>query len=129
MFKKGNKLYSILQMKCPRCHNANLFTNPNPYNLKDMDKIPDSCPNCGQDFQIETGFYWGAMYVSYGVTVGFLFTLMGLDILLTGYLQRYRLYLYAGLTILIWPLIFRLSRSIWINVFVHYDPATKKPER
>lgn len=28
------------------------------------------CPNCGLDLNPEPGFYWGAMYISYGFNAG-----------------------------------------------------------
>lgn len=121
MLKEGNKLYSIFFFKCPKCHKGDLFTNPNMLNLRDLHKMPEKCPVCEQDFVIETGFFYGAMYVSYGLTVAFLFTVMGLDILLTGYLERTRLLVYIAIVLLLWTYIFRLSRAIWINVFVPYD--------
>ena len=62
------KLYSIIKLKCPRCHRANLFLTRNPYNLKMFDKMPDKCPVCGEDFVRESGFYWGAMMVSHATT-------------------------------------------------------------
>ncbi len=63
-----SKLYSVLRLKCPRCHKGDLFNNKNPYNLKDLDKMPDYCPDCGEDFQREVGFYYGAMMVSHATT-------------------------------------------------------------
>ena len=65
------KLYSVLAAKCPKCHKGDFFETSNPYNLKKFDKMHKKCPECGQDFELETGFYYGAMYVSYGLTVMF----------------------------------------------------------
>src|SRR5690606_14294140 len=56
---------SVVRCKCPRCRKANLFTQKNHYNLPKLFDMPDRCPNCGQDFFIEPGFYLGAMWVSY----------------------------------------------------------------
>jgi len=118
---KGTKIYSIVALKCPKCHSANLFENNNIFNIKTIYDMHKSCPNCGQDFVIEIGFYWGSMYISYIVTSFLLFFLIGLDILFTGYLTRTRMFVYIGFTLLIWGYIFRISRSIWINFWVHYD--------
>ena len=43
------------------------------------------CPVCNESFERETGFYYGAMYVSYGLTVGFGVGLFLLITLLLGY--------------------------------------------
>ena len=34
----------------------------------------DDCPVCGLHFEIEPGFFWGAMYVSYAMTVAMMIT-------------------------------------------------------
>ena len=31
--------------------------------------MPERCPHCNHKFEIEGGFWQGAMYVSYGLTV------------------------------------------------------------
>ena len=66
LLKKGTKLYSIIRLKCPRCQEGNLFLTQNPYNLKMFDKM---CPVCGEDYEKEPGYYWGAMMVSHATTM------------------------------------------------------------
>ena len=68
---QGTKLYSILHAKCPKCHQGDFFETSNPYNLKKFDKMYNRCAVCAEDFERETGFYYGAMYVSYALTVAF----------------------------------------------------------
>ncbi len=113
------RLYSILANKCPRCHKGNFFETGNPYDLKRFTKMNGQCPVCKEDFNRETGFYFGAAYVSYGLTVGFG---IGLYLLLcvwgnvdTGPF----VIIFSLLLIALLPLFFRLSRLIWINLFVH----------
>lgn len=124
-FKKGTKLYSIFKLKCPKCHEGDLFLNKNPYNLKDLDKMPKRCVVCGEDFYRETGFYYGAMMISHATT-----TLIAVIVHLTVfhfYGWAIAPNLISLLTILIFsfPLVFRSSRAIWLNVFVKYDPTKK----
>ena len=73
--KKGTKLYSILNNKCPRCHEGKFFDSANPYNLAKMTSMPDKCPECGQPYEPEPGFYFGAMYVSYALGVALFVTI------------------------------------------------------
>lgn len=89
--------------------------------------MPERCPVCGQKYEIETGFFFGTGYISYALSVAYLFTffllwyfIFGLSVLDNSIFQC----LGAGaFTILmIQPLLQRLSRSIWIAIFVHYDP-------
>lgn len=119
---QGYKLYSILALKCPRCHRGNLYYKNNPYSWEYMDKMKKECDHCGQNFIREEGFYWGAMYVGYGVSTGLIFTILGLDLLLQGYVSYPVLYAAVLMPILLMPVIHRISRAIWINFFVHYDP-------
>jgi hypothetical protein len=39
------------------------------YNLSHFTEMPVSCPVCGQHYEPEPGFYWGAMYISFGFAV------------------------------------------------------------
>ena len=57
-----------LTMKCPRCRRGAMFTQPNPWKLKQTLKMPDTCPECRQPFELEVGFWYGTGYVSYGLS-------------------------------------------------------------
>jgi uncharacterized protein (DUF983 family) len=114
-------LLSILKQKCPRCRKGNLFLHSNAYNVKYLTKMPPSCKVCGQLTEPETGFYFGAMYVSYGLGVlmfAFLFVLMEFILKIKGY---HFMWVYAVIMVLLWPLVFRYSRVIYIYTFVGYD--------
>lgn len=113
------RLYSILANKCPRCHKGNFFETGNPYDLKRFTKMNGQCPVCKEDFNRETGFYFGAAYVSYGLTVGFG---IGLYLLLCvwGNVDTASfVIIFSLLLIALLPVFFRFSRLIWINLFVH----------
>jgi uncharacterized protein (DUF983 family) len=71
MFKKGSKLYSILTGSCPKCHEESMFKNSNPYALSELMDMHETCSNCGTKYKIEPSFFYGAMYVSYGVGIAF----------------------------------------------------------
>jgi len=116
------KVYSVWANKCPKCHKGNFFIVKNPYNLKLFDKMNSRCSICNENFERETGFYYGAMYVSYGLTVGFgivLFLLM--CVMFNNEIISY-IITFSALLIVLLPVIFRLSRLIWINLFVRYNP-------
>lgn len=125
---RPNLLLSVLRNRCPRCRKGKLFLQPNPYNLKDMMKMHEHCTECGQAFELETGFYMGTGYVSYGLSValtGFFFVLwyifLGISI------SDNSIFWWLGantlLLLIIQPILQRLSRSIWIACFVPFDPA------
>ena len=69
MLKKTSKLHSILTGTCPRCHQESMYFNKNPYIIVDLYKMHDNCSHCKLKYKIEPSFFYGAMYVSYGLTV------------------------------------------------------------
>jgi uncharacterized protein (DUF983 family) len=118
---------SVLTNCCPRCRKGKLFTDPNPYHLKYTMRMPEHCPVCGQPFELQTGFYFGTGYVSYGLSVfvcAFSFIAWFLTIGFS--INDNRLFWWLGfnalLLIVLQPLLQRLARSIWIAFFVPYDP-------
>lgn len=120
MSNKKSPLYSIFNNKCPRCHEGNFFETSNPYNLKKFGNLNDRCPNCNEDFRREPGYYFGATYVSYGLTVSFgiaLFLIM--CVLFSVEVIPFIITLSILLFILL-PIFYRFSRIIWIHLFVKY---------
>lgn len=117
-----SKLYSILRLKCPRCHAGDLFSNKNPYNLKDLDKMPDYCPKCGEDFQREVGFYYGAMMVSHATTTVIAVVVHAIVFYFYGWEIAPNLISITVIIVVFFSIIFRISRAIWINMFSKYDP-------
>ncbi|HXA02344.1 MAG TPA: DUF983 domain-containing protein [Cytophagaceae bacterium] len=118
----NSSLISILTFKCPKCHKGSLFVDPNPFHFKNVTKMPDKCPCCGQRTELEPGFYYGAMYASYGLSMMlFLFNFFFLYIFLH-VPSVWFLVLNTVLLLVLWPIIFRLARVIYIHLFVKFDP-------
>ena len=121
MIGKGSKLYSILFLKCPRCHEGPFLHN-HPYNLSSMNRVREMCPRCGLKYKIEPSFYYGSMYVSYGVGVAVavavyvLILIFGLDLGIAGIFGAI-----VGVLVLLMPYIGAVSKSIWANFFFKYD--------
>ncbi|HUH73513.1 MAG TPA: hypothetical protein VLZ75_03805 [Chitinophagales bacterium] len=119
--KKYRKQRSItrvlLQSKCPTCGQGDMFKDPNPYNIYNFDKMNRYCSNCNMDFENETGFYFGAMYVSYGLCVGMSVMNFAIYALIFGF-GRIHIYLIANsiMLLVLWPFIFRLSRVMYLWV-------------
>ena len=118
---KHSKLYSILFNRCPHCHKGPFFKSKHPYDLKLIGKMYDHCVVCNEDFEKESGYYLGAMYVSYAINIGlgistFLLTVVLFDLEILTFL-----FIFLGSVLVLFPLNFWLSRLIWINFFVKYD--------
>jgi uncharacterized protein (DUF983 family) len=117
---KHSRIYSILFNKCPACHKGDFFVVNNPYKLKQFDKMHVKCEVCDESFEREPGFYYGAMYVSYGLAVAlgvglFLAMVVLLDIGVLPFLI-----VYSVCILVLTPWLFRKSRLTWINLFVGY---------
>ncbi|MBQ4820778.1 DUF983 domain-containing protein [Aquimarina sp. MMG016] len=119
-FLKGTKIYSILTGSCPVCQEESMYKTSNPYKLNQTLKMQERCSHCNTKYKIEPSFFYGAMYVSYGVGIAFAvaaFVISNL-ILKLGLLSTF--FSIAGTLIVFLPVILRLSRNIWINLFMHY---------
>jgi uncharacterized protein (DUF983 family) len=114
-------LYSVAKDKCPRCNEGDLFVSKNRYSLKNIAAMPDCCAVCGQDFKVEDGFYLGATYVSYAITVAFAVPFLALAYFVFHLDLVWMLALMGIFLLALMPPIVRFSRSIWINFFIFYD--------
>ncbi|MGB5610431.1 DUF983 domain-containing protein [Eudoraea sp.] len=124
MLKKGNKLYSILTGSCPRCHQESMYTDTNPYHLGSLFKMQERCTHCNTKYKIEPSFFYGAMYVSYAVGIAFAVAAFVIAFLIIG-TSLLNTFIAIVVTMVVFlPFIIRLSRNIWINIFIKYDPRT-----
>lgn len=125
MLHKGFKLNSILTGSCPKCHEESMYLDKNPYHLFSIFKMHDTCSHCGTRYKIEPSFFFGAMYVSYGLGIAFSVAAFIISyVFLKSDLKT--AFIAIGLTLLLFmPLIMRLSRNIWINIFIHFDKDWK----
>ena len=118
---KGTKLYSILKGKCPVCHTGDMFIEKNPYKISTTLEMHERCPHCNTKFKIEPSFFYGAMYVSYGVGIAFATAAFVISYWMLG-LGRAISFTAIIVTLLVFlPIIARVSRNIWINFFFKYD--------
>lgn len=103
-----------------------MYVAKNPYNLGKTLKMNERCSHCGLKYHMEPSFFFGAMYVSYAVNVALAIAVFVITWGLLG------LGLFTAFTwilvslILLMPPILRWSRTLYINMFVSYDPNAKK---
>src|SRR6478736_2213738 len=126
MLKKGTKLYSILTGTCPRCQNESMYKDQNHLHLNKILKMNETCSHCSLKYQIEPSFFYGAMYVSYGLNVAIgvaafiiSYLFLALDITST-------FIAIMATTVLLYPFVLRWSRNIYINIFISYAPELKE---
>ena len=126
MLKKGSKLNSILTGTCPKCQNESMYEDKNPLHLSKVLKMNETCSHCGLRYQIEPSFFYGAMYVSYGVSIAFGVASFIIANVFVGLGLLHSFIAIVITLILTYTITLRLSRNIWINMFIHFDKDWEK---
>ncbi len=129
-----NFFWSQLTMRCPRCRRGPMFKDPNAYRnlgLKHIFEMYEHCPECGQRYDLEPGFWYGTGYVSYALAVAISvasfvawWVLIGISV--NDNRVIWWLVANAVLLVVLQPWLMRLSRVIYIRFFVSYDPEYEK---
>lgn len=110
-----SKLQAVLGGLCPKCRKGKMFCKPF-YSPTGFDEMYEFCPHCGLRYEIEPGYFTGAMYVSYAISGGFALVL--------GFMLFYLAndpegWVYAAVVapfmIVIAPVNFRVSRVVWLH--------------
>ncbi len=115
---------ALLALRCPRCHEGPLFLHP-ATSLTKFTEMPDQCPVCGLSYEPEPGFYFGAMYISFGFAVGIFFAVGIALYFLAGDPDSWvYVVTVAAVTLVSTPLVFRYSRALMLYLFGNsgYDP-------
>lgn len=74
---------------------------------------------------MEPSFFYGAMYISYGITVALSVIIFIISNVFIG-LNPFQSFLsIIGVLVILTPINMRLSRVIWINMFVKYRKGDK----
>jgi len=115
---------SALSAKCPKCRTGKMFANK-MYQFGGQ-KMHDACPHCGFHFEIEPGYFYVAMFISYAMNVAEMVTMAVATYLLTGNMESPWLYITILLSVafILAPFNFRYSRVIllyWLTPNLHYD--------
>ncbi|WP_316785663.1 DUF983 domain-containing protein [Pedobacter frigiditerrae] len=124
--KKTSKFYALVKGKCPQCRRGAIFTG-NIYGFN-IQRTNYSCSHCNLRFEIEPGYFYAAMYVSYAMNM--------IEMISTGFATYYlsggrldfdSLWLYVGViflgSLLLSPLNYRYSRIIllhWLSPKIKY---------
>jgi uncharacterized protein (DUF983 family) len=102
-----------LRLRCPRCGRAPLFRGWFTMNVL--------CPACSLRFERAPGYWIGAIYVNYGVTVAIAVTGFFLLRALAG-VESGQLTLWVPF-VLVFPLwFFRYSRALWLGLEYALNP-------
>ncbi len=126
--KDVSKLQAILGTKCPRCRTGEIFKFPFS-RLSRFTETRDNCPVCGLKYEVEPGFFFGAMYISYAFTVAIMIAAF-VAVFVLGNDPPLWVYLVTIITanLLSVPLMFRYARVLMLHWFsgVRYDPGAAR---
>lgn len=121
MLRKGTKLYAIFKFKCPHCHEGEFFVDRNPYNLWRAGDVLDECSVCHRRFSPEPGFYYGAMYVAYGLAVAtFVAAYVATVVLYPAASTELIVGIVLGSMLVLTPWLYALSKTIYAAIFMNY---------
>jgi uncharacterized protein (DUF983 family) len=118
---KGTKLNSILKGKCPRCQEGDFFEGSF---FKGTPK--KECSVCGLKNEREPGFFQGSYYVTYALGVATIIS-VSVAIMVLFPNAEFDTYLWSVVIAIVvfTPFSYPLSKIIWSNFFVSYDPKIK----
>ena len=110
------RVASLVAGRCPRCRSGAIFRGRLTMN--------PTCPACDLRFERESGYFTGAMYVSYVLAVPVMAVCVAAVLLLAPQLSFWATV--AAATVLFLPFVpalFRYSRIIWIHLDQTVDPS------
>lgn len=131
MAEKTSKFYAIIHAKCPYCRRGDVFTGT-MYGFN-IQRTKQTCDHCGGRIEIEPGYFYAAMYVSYAMNVAEMIGVSIMVYLFVGGLSDDNFWYYLisifGACFLLFPLNFRYSRIMLLHVLspnVNYKPHFDK---
>ncbi len=113
------RLFALLRQRCPVCLQGPVF--------RGIFAMHSHCPVCGVKYERETGYFLNSMFIAY--TAGF-FILVPTAVLL--YFLNVSLLVFSTAiileTVIIYPLLFRYARLVWMHGDQVLDPRTAEEQ-
>jgi len=108
-----NRLTAILLLRCPVCLEGRTFRSL-------LGMLP-ACPRCGVRYEREHGYFLNAMFFAYAI--GFVIIApTALYLYIRGVSTFWFTLIISAELLLLWPLIFRYSRILWMHTDQLMDP-------
>lgn len=109
--------------KCPRCRKGDIFIKP--MSLSNPIDMPKRCDVCQQKMEPETGFYFGALFLSYIFSAWYLLLPTLLLVFYFEWNVNAAMAFAIFLGLISYLRILRGSRSLWLHLMVGYDDKAK----
>src|ERR1043165_4276855 len=118
----ASTLRNILQQRCPRCRTGKIFSE-SILGFYRWPKMYERCPVCNLKFERESGYFLGAMYISYGLGV-ICVGLIALVLWAFTSWELVRIIVWASVLFLplVWPITL-FSRVVWLYLGWGMDPV------
>jgi len=97
-----------------------MYQQANPYKLDQTLNMHERCFACNTKYKIEPSFFYGAMYVSYGVGIAFAVAAFVISYFFFDASPSEAFISIIATLLVMLPVILRLSRNIWINLFFKF---------
>lgn len=111
-----------IRLRCPRCGEGRLYRS-----IVSI-KMNKRCANCNLQFERESGFFLGAIYINYGLTAAIV-TVGYMVLLVTRALPHDQIKFVTLSVAVIFPLLFfRHARSLWLAFDFMVDPRDTDQE-
>lgn len=124
---ENSRLMAMSKGLCPQCRQGKMFKYP-IWKVSKFAEMNENCPVCGLKFEVEPGFWYGAMFVSYANTILLLiFMGVGMFYLFNDPPTIYYIMTITVMSIILVPFNFRISRSVFLHLFgfVKYKPTLR----
>jgi uncharacterized protein (DUF983 family) len=130
MAAPASPVLALLALRCPHCHEGRLFTH-SAFRLTHFTDMPERCAVCSVPLEPEPGFYWGAMFISYGFNVATVLAIGALLYWLGGDPDVWVYVLTVTVAaLLLAPSALRYSRALMLYWFggarYRYDPSRQR---
>lgn len=122
-----SKFMAMSKGLCPRCREGKMFKYP-LWKINKFSEMNEHCSVCDLKFEVEPGFWYGAMFVSYANTILILVIMgVGMFYLFNDPATIYYIGVITIASILLVPFNFRISRAVFLHLFgfVKYRGAVK----
>jgi len=116
------RILSLLKNKCPKCESGDVFKEKGSLLRFKMPVMNENCPACGHRFEREPGYFFGAMYVSYAITViESVIVFLLWEMFNPGNYDFRMIGLIALVQVILLFVNFRLSRMVWMYLFTEKE--------
>ncbi len=118
-----SRIGSLINYKCPSCEQGSIYKSRGFFRFGKMNK---HCPSCNFKFEKEPGFFYGAMYVSYALTVAQIVgTFVICQFFFNDLFDARILPFMIGVIFIMSPINFKLSRVLWMYFFTRKNASIK----